>query len=180
MNLTYNPTFPLGLWILWAYQKWINKNLMQAQYLMTTRGSKSFAQLQQEKELLHNELFQYLQIKHFLKTNVCCPECPRMLTSFESVCFRPTCSWYDLIHLHTTHDTGHTALAHLYPGMVIWLRTWVGYLWLDLNLWIQQIMFYQFLSVETNDKILTRWYLVPSRVALYNSRCLPSYFRNHE
>lgn len=176
LSFLHNPAF----YSAWSspsfFQGWSSANLICAYKLMTHTGIKSFPSLSEMHNLPALETFHYLQIKHFLTLLLPRDSSAPSMSFFEQTCKKDPYrrKLISTLYSHLLHSGTSTALSYV--------MKWEGDLErsLDLSDWnhiweATKSSSRNIVALETNYKVLTRWYLVTARITKfvphYSSDC---------
>lgn len=168
-TITRCPLFPPGLHSPATFKLWTDANYTTFTSLTQGGAVIPFSSLQRQGVVTPKDQFQYLQLRHCIESWLKKSPLPRQLTAFEQIC-------YLNFHKRGTVSTLYRSLGlpqSLSPPP--YARKWEK----DLGVPLPQANWkaswesiahssYNITTLETNYKILLRWYLTPDRVAKFD------------
>lgn len=159
------------------FQAWAQAGLTRISDLLSGNSIKPFPVIQAQAHLSPKECFRYLQIAHFVKTNLKSSTELDTQTEFEDICDSDPHAPGIISRLYTHLTTSTTNLP-------TYARQWSKDLNIELEaddwstIWTNTKNSSQnVVASEANYKVLMRWYLVPSRIAKYLPEYPPTCFR---
>lgn len=164
-HIFHNPRFPPGLDIQ-AFKWWLDKGLYRIGHFFNSNGPLALPYCTSKLDKPPSEKFRFYQISHFLKLLWKSSEIPLSVTPYEQWCSSAvdTRGGISVIYSSLAEPSEKTTY------MLSWERD-LDLSW-DLDLWHSNFArsFKGILNTsltEASLKTLTRWYLVPSRLAKY-------------
>lgn len=163
-----NPAF-YPAWIFPnSFKEWVSRDVLCMYKFVHSSSFIPFSTLCERYGLPQSELFRYFQIKNFFAPLVSTTSPLTHMTSFEEVCKKDP-------HARGTISTIYShLLVHSSKDKLSYVQKWEEDLerTFDNSDWKQiwsttKTASPNILAVEANYKVLTRWYLVPTRVAKY-------------
>lgn len=172
LSFLHNPSFYPAWTLPSSFSAWKTAGLTQTHQFYDSDKIITFPTLSKSHNISSNETFRYLQIKNFLSQNA-----PTNLTTLDYITFERTCisdphrrgliaDLYTQLLTHTSstppsYTSKWETDLNLTPDTLDWVQIWKDTKSATPNI----------IALETNYKVLTRWYLVPARV----SKLLPQY-----
>ena len=161
-----------------TFTRWISAGLTQCCDFLKPASFKTFPEIRESHKLPASEIFRYLQIKNFFAPYLQGIDKLSDMTQFERICKRDPHSRGLISILYSQLSTKLTAKLPSYAekwmndlGFNIDISTW-NKVWSNTKTSSQNI-----LAMETNDKVLMYWYLVPVRIAKFAPHYSPLCFR---
>ena len=178
LSFIRNPLFYPACTFPNSFKKWISSNITQLCDMSTSTSLKTFPELCDRHQLPQSELFRYLQIKNFFMPYIQNLSKLDELTQFERICKREPHSkglisiiYKHLITLPTADPPSYVEKWERDLGLQLESSDW-DKIWTTTKSSSQNII-----ALETNYKVLLRWYLVPVRIAKYIPQYSPLCFR---
>lgn len=151
-----------------SFRAWSRSGLSRLFNLVSSSSILSFPELCESYHLPHSELFRYLQIKNFYTPYITNGTILNQLSQFERICIK------------NPHSRG--LISSLYSQLLNnpdvdtpnYVRKWETDLGRTLNqsewseIWsVTKSFSANIIAIESSYKVLSRWYLVPARIAKF-------------
>lgn len=178
LSFLNNPSFYPAWTLPSSFKAWINVGLTRVHHFYDSDKLISFPTISKTHNIPSNETFRFLQIKNFLSQNI-----PTNLTTPEYTSFERSCMsdphrrglisdiYAQLLSQTNSSPPSYTtkweADLNLPPDSLDWSQIWQSTKSATPNI----------VALETNYKVLTRWYLVPARISKYLPQYPPHCFR---
>lgn len=170
-----NPAFYPAWKFPKSFSAWSSRKLTRLYKLVTTDTLQTFPMLCKNHELSNNEIFRYLQIKNFFTPLLSLSTSINQMSQFEHICISDphvrgliSCVYQILITNSNMNIPSYTVKWAQAMGRIFDNNDWSN-IWLDTKSSSPNCF-----ALETNFKVLVRWYLVPARIAKFT----PSYPNN--
>lgn len=178
LSFIRNPAF-YPAWIYPnSFKAWTTSGIQTLNDFIASKSFLSFPSLREKYDLPNSEIFRYLQIKNFYTPFLKGDTPLSQLSIFESICTKDPFAKGTISSLYNQLY----GVANL--NRPSYVQRWEEDLGRTLedtdwsNIWLtSKSSSPNILALETNYKVLTRWYLVPARVAKYSPNTSALCFR---
>lgn len=173
-----NPTFYPAWKFPRSFSIWSSMNLNRLYRLTFANTIHSFPDLCETFNILRNKIFRYLQIKNFYEPLLTTGSSLNQMTQFERICISDphirgpiSLLYQQLISKSDENLPSYTAKWALDMNRTFDNKDWS-------NIWLAtKSSSPNSYAIETNYKVLARWYLVPARIAKFIPTYPPNCFR---
>lgn len=175
VHVYHSPTFAPGINIK-TFGWWLDKKLYRIGHYLTPMRQLSLSYCKSKLEMPDSERFQFMKISHFLNSQWKNRPDPPKLTAYEHWCGQTTeqRGVISTIYLSLASDNAKLPYMHAWECEI--QESWTADIW-HRNFFHSYKGINNTILIEANLKVLTRWYLVPTRLAKMFPSSSPFCFR---
>ena len=162
-----------------SFTEWVDRDCTQKYRFFDSTTIIPFPSLNKLYGIPPKEIFRYLQIKNFFQPTACTTIVNNRLSAFETICNNDPHARkvISTLYLLLLSNSSNNKIPYVHKweedlGEELSSEEW-GQIWNNTK-----TMSINVLAAETNFKVLSRWYLVPSRVAKFSSNYSELCFRD--